>query len=227
MATERVKLEVQERAQRGSAANRRLRHEGLVPGVLYGHDLKSRAIAVPEAALRRALTGEHGSHVILDVVVADDKKAHPSILKDYQRDPARGGLLHVDLQAVRLDKAIQAAVAVTLVGEALGSREGGIVAPAARELAVEALPAEVPDQIEVDISSLEIGDSLHLSDLTPPKGTVFLDEAETLIVTVTPPSRALEEIEEAEAAAAAEEAAAEGEEVEGEIPADEAEEPSE
>jgi large subunit ribosomal protein L25 len=177
------------------------------------------------------LTGEHGAHAILDVVVAGEKKAHPSILKAYQRDPARGGLLHVDFQAVRLDQTIHAAVAVTLIGEALGSRSGGIVAPAARELAVEALPAQVPDQIEVDISSLEIGDSLHLSDLTAPEGAVFLDEPDTLIVTVTPPSRALEEIEEAEAEAAAEaaaeEAGAEGEEAAGEGPAGEGEAPSE
>jgi large subunit ribosomal protein L25 len=226
-----VKLEVQERAQRGSAANRRLRQDGLVPGVLYGRELEARAIVVLEPELRRALTGEHGAHAILDVVVAGEKKARPSILKAYQRDPARGGLLHFDLQVVRLDETIHAAVAVTLVGEALGSKAGGIVAPAAREVAVEALPGEVPDQIEVDISSLEIGDSLHLSDLAAPKGAVFLDEPDTLIVTVTPPSRALEEIEEAEveaaAEAAAEEGAAEGEEAVGEGPADEGEAPSE
>lgn len=228
MAAERVKLEVQERAQRGSAANRRLRQDGLVPGVLYGRELGARAIAVPEPELRRALTGEHGAHAILDIVVAGEKKTHPSILKDYQRDPARGGLLHFDLQVVRLDETIHAAVAVTLVGEAPGSKLGGIVAPAARELAVEALPGEVPDQIEVDISSLEIGDTLHLSDLAAPKGSVFLDEPDTLIVTVTPPSRALEEIEAAEAEAAAEaEEAAEGEEVEAESPAGEGEAPSE
>jgi large subunit ribosomal protein L25 len=217
VAVERVKLEVQERAQRGSAANRRLRREGLVPGVLYGGDLKSRAITVPEPELRRALTGAHGAHAILDVVVDGEKKAHPSILKDYQRDPARGGLLHFDLQVVRLDQPIHASVAVTLIGDAVGARAGGIVAPAARELSVEALPAQVPDQIEVDISELEIGDSLHLFDLTAPEGVTFLDDPETLVVNVTPPTRVVEEEEEVEG----EEAEVEGEEAEGEAAAGE------
>jgi large subunit ribosomal protein L25 len=220
VAAERVKLEVQIRPERGSAANRRLRREGFVPGVLYGGKLESRAIAVPEHELRRALSGEHGSHAILDVVVGSEKKAHPSILKDYQRNPARGGLLHVDLQVVRLDQAIQASVAVVLVGEAVGAKAGGVVTVATRELLVEALPAQIPDQIEADVSWLEIGDSLHLSDLAPPEGATFLDDAEMLIVSVAPPARVIEEVEE-------EAEAVEGEEAEGEAAADEGEASSE
>jgi large subunit ribosomal protein L25 len=212
---ERFKLEVKERQERGSAANRRLRREGLVPGVLYGRELKSRAIAVPEPELRHALGGEHGAHAILDVVVDGEKRAHPSILKDYQRDPARGGLLHFDLQVVRLDEAIQASVAVVLVGESVGAKAGGVVTPITRELAVEALPTEIPDQIEADVSALEIGDSLHLSDLTAPKGVAFLDDPETLLVTVAPPARLIEVEEEAEEAVEGEEAE-EGEGAEGE-----------
>ncbi|MGC9974133.1 MAG: 50S ribosomal protein L25 [Gaiellaceae bacterium] len=223
MAAERVKLEVQERSQRGSAANRRLRRQGLVPGVLYGPAFKPRAFAVPEADLRHALTGEHGSHAILEVVVGDEKKPHSAILKDYQRDPVRGGLLHVDLHVIRLDQPIHASVAVEFVGEAPGAKAGGVVTSGARELSVEALPAQVPDQIEVDVSTLEIGDSLHLSDLTAPEGVTFLDDAELLLVSVTLPSRVEEPVEEEEA----EEEAAEGEAAEGEGPAGEAEAPSE
>lgn len=194
-----------------------------MPGVLYGQALEPRAFVVPEAELRHALSGEHGSHAILDVVVGDEKKPHSAILKDYQRDPVRGGLLHVDLHVVRLDQAIHASVAVAFVGEAPGAKAGGVVTPSARELSVEALPAQVPDQIEVDVSSLEIGDSLHLSDLKPPEGVVFLDDAETLLVSVTLPSLVEEPVEEEEA----EEEAAEGEAAEGEGPAGEAEAPSE
>ncbi len=224
MAAERVKLEVQERSQRGSAANRRLRKQGLVPGVLYGPTFEPRAFVVPEAELRHALTGEHGAHAILDVVVGDEKKPHSAILKDYQRDPVRNGLLHVDLHVIRLDQTIQSSVAVALVGEAPGAKAGGVVTPSARELNVEALPAQVPDQIEVDVSSLEIGDLLHLSDLTPPEGVVFLDDADTLLVSVTLPSLVVEEVEEEEEG---EEVEGEGEAAEGESPAGEAEAPSE
>ena len=223
MATERVKLQVQERSQRGSAANRRLRRQGLVPGVLYGGAFEARAFAVPEADLRHALTGAHGGHAILDVLVGDEKQPHSAILKDYQRDAVRGNLLHVDLHVIRLDQAIQSNVLLVLVGESSGAKAGGVVTPSARELLVEALPAQIPDQIEVDVSSLDIGDLLHLSDLTPPEGVVFLDDADTLLVSVTLPSLVVEEVEEE----------VEGEEVEGEGeaagegPAGEAEAPSE
>jgi large subunit ribosomal protein L25 len=199
--------------QRGSAANRRLRRQGLVPGVLYGGAREARAFVVPEADLRHALTGEHGSHAILDVVIGDEKKAHSAILKDYQRDAVRGGLLHVDLHEIRLDQAIQSNVTLVLVGESPGAKAGGVVTPSTRELLVEALPAQVPDEIEVDVSSLDIGDLLHLSDLTPPEGVVFLDEPDTLLVSVTLPSLVVEEVEEEE----------EGEEGEGEEEAAEGE----
>jgi len=222
VASERVKLEVQERSERGSAANRRLRRQGLVPGVIYGGALEARAFAVPEADLRHALTGEHGGHAILDVYVGDEKKPHSAILKDYQRDALRGDLLHVDLHVIRLDQAIQSSVALVLVGEAPGAKAGGVVTSSARELLVEALPAAVPDQIEVDVSSLEIGDLLHLSDLKPPEGVVFLEEPDTLLVSVTLPSLVVEEVEEEE-----EEEEGEGEAAEGEGPAGEGEAPSE
>jgi large subunit ribosomal protein L25 len=178
---------------------------------------------VPEADLRHALTGEHGSHAILDVLVGDEKKPHSAILKDYQRDAVRGNLLHVDLHVIRLDQAIQSNVLLVLVGESPGAKAGGVVTPSARELLVEALPAQIPDQIELDVSSLDIGDLLHLSDLTPPEGVVFLDDADTLLVSVTLPSLVVEEVEEE---VEGEEGEGEGEAA-GEGPAGEAEAPSE
>ena len=196
-----------------------------MPGVLYGGAHEARAFIVPEADLRHALTGEHGSHAILDVVIGDEKKAHSAILKDYQRDAVRGDLMHVDLHEIRLDQAIQSNVLLVLVGESPGAKAGGVVTPSTRELLVEALPAAVPDQIEVDVSSLDIGDLLHLSDLKPPEGVVFLDEPDTLLVSVTLPSLVVEEVEEEEEGEEGEEG--EGEAAEGEGPAGEGEAPSE
>ena len=199
MAGERIRLEVRERERRGSADARRLRRAGLIPGVLYGRGKKPHAICVPERELRRVLTGEHGLHAILDVVLEGQKSTHASILKEFQRDPIRGRLIHVDLQEVRLDQPIVAQVAVELVGEAVGSKEGGVLSQVTREISVEALPLEMPDRLELDVSEMAIGDTLRIADLTPREGATYLDDAETVLATVTMPTRVVEpEVEEEE-----------------------------
>ena len=197
MAGERVKLEVRERERRGSADARRLRRDGLIPGVLYGNGKKPHAICIPERELRRVLTGAGGLHTILDVVLEGQKTTHASILKDYQQDPLRGTLAHVDLMEVRLDQPIQAQVVVELVGEAEGVKEGGVLSQVTREINVEALPMEIPEHIDLDVSELAIGDTLRVADLKPIEGATFLDDPEeTVLATVTMPTR-VEEPEEA------------------------------
>jgi large subunit ribosomal protein L25 len=210
MAGERVKLQVKERESRGSADARRLRREGFIPGVLYGNGKKPYAICVPERDLRRVLTGAGGLHAILDVVLEGQKTTHASILKDYQQDPIRGHISHIDLQEVRLDQPIQASVNVQLVGEPVGAKEGGVLSQVQRELNVEALPMDIPEHVDLDVSGMAIGDSLRVADLAPIEGVTYLDDPEeTVLATVTMPTR----VEEPE------EAVEEGEEVpEGEVP---------
>ena len=201
MAGERQRLEVKERERLGSSESRRLRRQGFVPGVLYGKSA-SRAIAVGERELRAALTGPSGLHAVLDVVLEGQTTTHPSILKEYQRDPVRGYLRHVDLQEVRLDQPIQAAVQLHLVGaeEAPGVKEGGVLSAPTTSLNVEALPLEVPESIEVDVSKMEMGDTLRLEDIPAREGATFLDDPhETVLATVTAPMREEEpEVEEIE-----------------------------
>ena len=202
MADERIRLEVRERDSRGSRASRRLRRQGLIPGVLYGRGAP-HAICVPERELRRVLTGEHGLHAILDVVLEGQKTTHASILKDYQSDPIHGRLAHVDLQEVRLDRPIQAQVVVDLVGEPAGVKEGGVLSQVTREITVQALPMEVPDRLELEVGEMGIGDTLRLADLPPREGVEYLDDPdETVLATVTMPTRVVEpeEIEEPEEA---------------------------
>jgi large subunit ribosomal protein L25 len=213
MAGERIKLEVKEREGRGSADSRRLRREGMIPGVLYGKGKTPYAICVPERELRRVLTGPSGLHAILDVVLEGQSTTHASILKDYQQDPIRGHIAHIDLQEVRLDQPIQAVVAVQLVGEPAGAKEGGVLSQVQREINVEALPMEIPEHLELDVSEMAIGDTLRLADLSERDGVKFLDDPEeTVLATVTLPTRVEEPEEELEEGEEGELEGVEGEE---------------
>jgi large subunit ribosomal protein L25 len=219
-----MKLEVRERDDVGSRRSRRLRAQGFIPGVLYGKD-QARAISVPERELRTVMTGPSGLHAILDVVIEGQSTVHPSILAEYQQDPIRGTISHIDLREVRLDQPIHATVVVQLVGDPVGVKVGGMLSLVTRELHVEALPADVPEHIEIDVTRLEVGDVLRLEEIPAIENVTILDDLhETVIATVSVP-RGFAELEEADAAEAAEaeEAAAEGEPAE----ADEAGESSE
>jgi large subunit ribosomal protein L25 len=210
MAGERIKLQVKEREGRGSSDARRLRKAGFIPGVLYGKGKSSYAICVPERELRRVLTGQGGLHAILDVVLEGQQSTHASILKDYQQDPIRGHISHIDLHEVRLDQPIQSSVTVQLMGEPAGVKEGGVLSQVQREINVEALPMEIPEHIDLDVSGMNIGDTLRLADLAPIEGVTYLDSPdETVLATVGLPAREVEpEPEELE----------EGELPEGEVP---------
>jgi large subunit ribosomal protein L25 len=219
MAGERTKLTVARRERLGSSETRRLRRQGLVPGVLYGRE-EPISICVVERELRRALTGAGGLHSILDVEVDGTGKSHASILKDYQVDAVRGHVTHVDLQEVRLDQPIHATVTVQLHGgeDAPGVREGGVLSQPLRELNVEALPLEVPEHIDLDVSHMATGDTLRVADVAVPDGVTLLDDPETVVATVTAPTREVEpEPEEA----------LEGVEAEAEAPDEGAEAPAE
>src|SRR6476619_7557292 len=211
---DRLKLEVREREEIGSRHTRRLRSQGLIPGVLYGKG-HARPIVVPERELRAAMTGSSGLHAILDVVIEGQTTVHPSILAEYQQDPLRGTISHIDLREVRLDQPIHATVVVQLVGEPEGAKTGGMLSLVAREIHVEALPADVPEHIEVDVSHMEVGDVLRLEDVPAIENVTMLDDLqETVIATVSVP-RGFQELEEADAeAAAAAEGLEEGEEAE-------------
>lgn len=187
MAGSRVKLTVSERTHLGSSESRRLRKQGLVPGVLYGREAPV-PIAVGERDLRAALTTSAGTHAVLDVAI-DGGKQHSAILKEFQRDPVRGLITHVDLQEVRLDQPIHSAVAVTLVGEPAGVKEGGVLSHVTTEVNVEGLPLEIPQHLEFDVSGMHINDTVRVAELSLPDGITLLDDPEEVLATVTQPSR--------------------------------------
>jgi large subunit ribosomal protein L25 len=216
MSSDRVTLEVSERGadQVGSRRVRRLRKEGLVPGVLYGKG-HARAIVVDERSLRTALTGPSGLHAIVDVVIEGQTTPHHAVLKDFERHPIRGTLTHVDFHEVRLDRPIQATVNVQFTGESPGSKQGGTVQQVTREVQVEALPTGIPEHVELDISSLQVGDTLRVEDLVPIEGVTFLDDPQVVLASCSIP-RGLTELEEEGEGAEGEE----GEGVEGEAAAE-------
>jgi large subunit ribosomal protein L25 len=178
-------LSVQRRDPSGSRAVRRLRRTGSVPGVVYGGGEDPIAFHVDARTLRSALA--HAG-AVLDLSI-DGAGATPVVLKELARHPVSGHTIHVDLLRVRLDVAIQATVVLELVGgdDAPGVKEGGVLEQVTRELTVEALPTEIPDTIEHDVSGLQVGDTVTLEAISAPPGVKLLDDPETVIATVTPP----------------------------------------
>jgi large subunit ribosomal protein L25 len=190
MASDRATLTVEDRSEFGSRTSRRLRRSGLVPGVLYGGGKDARPFQVPEREVRSILI--HGG-ALIDVVF-DGSAPTPVVVKEQQRDPVRGDLVHLDLLEVKLDQAIQAEVTIELLGaeEAPGVKEGGVLEHVTHQITIEALPTAIPESIPADVSGMSIGDTLQLSALTPPQGVEFalgegVDADEVTIATLSPP----------------------------------------
>jgi large subunit ribosomal protein L25 len=192
-ATETAALAVARREPEGSRAARRLRRSGLIPGIVYGGGQEPIPFEVNDRTLRHVLAG---AGAVVDLSV-DGDTATPVVLKELTRHPVDGHTVHVDLLRVRLDQAIQATVPLDLLGEesSPGVKEGGILEHVTRELNIEALPNDIPDRIEHDVSGMVIGDTLTLEGLAATAAVTFLDDPETLIATLSPPRLQSEEDE--------------------------------
>ena len=184
-ATETTALAVARREPMGSRAARRLRRTGLVPGVVYGGGQEPISFEVDDRTLRHVLAS---AGAVVDLSV-DGTAGTPVVLKELTRHPVDGHTVHVDLLRVRLDQAIQATVTIVLTGEesAPGVKEGGVLEHVTRELTVEALPTDIPDSIEHDVSGMEIGDTLTLEALSVPASVKFMAEPDLVIATLSPP----------------------------------------
>jgi large subunit ribosomal protein L25 len=220
-ATETTALELQARSPEGSRSARRMRREGLVPGVIYGGGEDPQPFTVDARILRNTLA--HAAQVI---EVAMEGASTNVLIKDVQRHPVRGEAIHVDLLRVRMDQTIHATVPIEFLGaeEGPGVAEGGIFNQELREVNIEALPGDIPDSIQHDVSGLEMNATVTLEVLVPPQGVTLLDDPETVIATITPPTlEPVEEEIETETAVVGEEGA-EGAEAEAQAEGDTAEE---
>ena len=203
-------LNGEQRTGTGKSFVRKLRVAGRIPAIYYGRGEQPISLTVNAKEVETLIHGSAGANVIVDLLVAGaataDRKA---LIREIQRDPVQGNILHLDLQHISLTEKITVEVPIELIGIPVGVKDGGgILEHVLREVEVECLPTDIPAHLEADVTMLNIGDSLHVSDLKAERVTI-LTEADRPIATVVPPT-ILEE-----AAPAAEEAAAEPELVSG------------
>lgn len=185
--TDSTTLQAEAREASSSRATRRLRREGRIPGVLYGRERDNLAFSVDALELRHALAARGA---VLELAV--DGQTTNAVVKDAQKHPVRGDITHLDLLRVDINKPIEAVVSITLIGgeDAPGVIGGGVLEQPTREVTVEALPTDIPETIELDVSGLEVGDSIMLDALKAPAGiTLVTDDSasEQALATVTPP----------------------------------------
>jgi len=200
----------------GTSSSKRLRAAGKVPGVVYGPGMDPLPVAVDARALRGALTTDAGLNALLSLKV--DGSDHLTMAREIQRDRVRGTVLHVDFQIVRRDEVVSADVPINLVGDAIKVHRGdGVVSHELFSLSVQATPDRLPHSIEVDVSSLDIGDHIRVADLRLPEGVTTEVDPEATIVVAQPPQVSDADLVTEDAAEAAEAAAeaAEGEGAEG------------
>ena len=210
---ERLELEVNLREARGKSGARKLRAAGAIPAVVYGGGKESLALSVDERALGAVL--RRGTNQIIDLKGGDGFNGRLVLLKDYQRDPLSRRVMHCDFYEVDTKQKIDVQVPVVVTGKSKGvEQQGGVLDVVQREVAVKCLPLAIPDSLTIDVSELDIGDALHISDLVLPEGVELMTDPGHTLVHVTAPR--IEEEPEAEA----EELAAEGVAVEGEAPAE-------
>jgi large subunit ribosomal protein L25 len=207
-------IEVKARQAFGTNANRRLRKEGLIPGIVYGQNKETISIAVDPRRIEEILGSASGSNTIFRLQMTEGEQEFKldMMLRDVQIDPVTDELLHVDFLRLDMSAAIQVKVPVELQGTAPGVKEqGGRMEFVHREMLIECMPGDIPDSIPVDISEMEIGDAVRVQDLDLDEKLTSLD-SETMVLVVLNAPRAVEEEEPEEELAEGEEPAAEGEE---------------
>jgi large subunit ribosomal protein L25 len=181
-----VSLSVEERAGRGKGEARRLRAAGRMPAVVYGRGQETRAVSVDPAALSKLLHASHsGVNTLIDLKLGARESV--VLVRDIQKDPVSGRWIHADLYLVDLTRAIEVQVPLHLVGKPAGIELGGILDHPLREVTVECLPRAIPNSIDVDVSALGVGDSIHVRDLALPEGARILSDPDLAVASVVLP----------------------------------------
>ncbi len=202
---EKISLKAEQRPEIGKGSARSLRRGGVLPAVIYAAG-KSTPIKLNRKEIVKLISSGVGEHALINIELTGGKTKkvnYPSLIKEYQTDPVTNELLHVDFFEVSLKKEIKINIPVVLTKEPAGVKQGGILQHHTREIQIECLPTQIPDGISVDAEFIEIGHSLHVSDLEPPEGIKILTDPHEVILLVTAPvveEKAPEEVEEEEGA---------------------------
>jgi large subunit ribosomal protein L25 len=197
-----VVLKAKPREMLGKEKAKKLRKNGIIPAVVYGLETKTIPLEIEAKTFNALLRGGLGENVIITLELDDQNDGKKQVLiREVQRDPVRGDIVHVDFHQISLTQKITIEVPIHLVGTPEGVKEGGILQHALREIKVECLPTAIPEKFEVDVSGLKIGDSIHVADLKVENATI-LSDLQGSIASVVPPTI----FKEAEAAPAAAEA---------------------
>jgi len=184
---EQSTLDIEIREQKGKGVARRLRSKGLIPGILYGRG-DSIPITANPLVVTKWLLSEGGKNQLF-TLSGTGVKGKAALIKDYQVDPVSRKLLHVDLLEIDITKSVEVNVILAFTGKAAGVAEGGVLNIVERKVMVRCLPTKIPKQIEVDVSGLNIGDSIHLDELNLPEGLEKVSHGNSTLVTCVPPTK--------------------------------------
>lgn len=183
-----IELRAKPREESGKEYAKKLRRNGFVPAVLYGPETKTLALKVETKSFLSLLRGGLGENVIITLLLDDKKDSQRKVLvREVQRDPVTGAILHLDFHQISLTKKLTIQVPIHLVGTPVGVDDGGILQHALRDLEIECLPTAIPEKIEVDVSHLKIGDSVHVADIKVENAEI-LSDSKSSIVSVVPPT---------------------------------------
>ena len=203
---EQLVLKAQYRGSTTKGQNKRLRLEGKLSGVVYGKKKEAISLQMDSADLVQAISTTAGSNILLNLVISGDKEEQREtvMVKELTRDIMRKNVLtHVDFIRVSMQDKIEVKVALNLTGESVGIKEGGVLQVQARDVVISTFPTDIPEEISVDITSLQVGDSLTVGDIELPSGAEMVSEPDTVIMSILAPrmveeEKSLEEIEGAE-----------------------------
>lgn len=185
-------LPVFSRAEIGKA-NRKLAHQNRIPAVLYGPGRETLSLSIDRHDFEQLMSHHAASSMIVELAVEGEKKPINAMIRELQTSPVKGDIIHVDFLVIQMDVAVHAAITLRYVNDPEGVKAGGVLTTNFHEVNVEAKPGDLPEAIEVDVAALEIGDSLHVKDITAPAGVTILDDPEEVLVSVQAPRVEVEE----------------------------------
>ena len=193
-------LQAEVRTQSGTGAVKRMRKAGTIPAALYGRKVKPSSIQVHGKTFSKLLEGSASDNILVSLKIAGEDQL--ALVQEVQHDYLRGGILHIDFHAVAADEEIHANVPVAIVGEAKGQKQGGLVEAIHHEIEVRCLPKDLPESIQIDVTSLEVGQGIHVREITFPEGVTCRLGGDVVIVMCEEPKVEVEPEPVAAAAAA-------------------------